>query len=208
LSPAIPVSWPARGRVKRTPWLLGRFLIEFIFAAGAQPVLPTIPAPELVVTAQTGRRSRIRAVFRGSTMGTFQRSLATHGGPQRCKVVGEGLPGMRIGQEPCHRPPCSATDPPPLSKRVIGTARSCATTPGPGQKRRRRISEVRRASTPAQDSSRRGGRKDDASEPTSHRWDTCADMSQLSTTWMSGLRCLCSKRDRRRLAPTLADRPR
>jgi hypothetical protein len=38
-------------------------------------------------------------------------------------------------------------------------------------------------------------------------WDTCADMSQLSTRRLSGLRCLCSKRDRRRLAPTLADRP-
>jgi hypothetical protein len=91
LSPAIPVSWLACGRVKRTPWLLGRFLIEFIFAAGAQAVLPAVPAPELVVTAQTGRRSRIRAVFRGSAMGTFQGSLATHGSPQRCTVVGEGL---------------------------------------------------------------------------------------------------------------------
>jgi hypothetical protein len=91
LSPAILVSWPVCGRVKRTPWLLRWLLIEFIFAAGAQAVLPTVPAPELVVTAQTGRRSCIRAVFRGSAMGTFQGSLATHGGPQRCTVVGEGL---------------------------------------------------------------------------------------------------------------------
>jgi hypothetical protein len=81
LSPAIPVSWPARGRVKRTPWLLGRFLIERIFAAGAQAVLPAVPTLELSTTAQTGRGSRIRAVFRGSAMGTFQGSCATHGGP-------------------------------------------------------------------------------------------------------------------------------
>jgi hypothetical protein len=91
LSPAIPVLLPARWGVKRTPWLLGRFLIEFIFAAGAQAVLPTVPARELVVTAQTGRRSRIRAVFRGSAMGTFRGSLVTHGGPQQYTVVGEGL---------------------------------------------------------------------------------------------------------------------
>jgi hypothetical protein len=36
----------------------------------------------------------------------------------------------------------------------------------------------------------------------------CAAMSQLSTTWMSGLRCLGFKRNRRRLARARADRPR
>ncbi len=131
LSPAIPVLLPARGWVKRTPWLLRWLLIEFIFAAGAQAVLPAVPAPELVVTAQTGRRSRIWAVFRGSAMGPFQGSLATHGGPQRCTVVGEGLPAMSSGQEPCHSLACSAADPPALSKPVIGAARSGAATPGP-----------------------------------------------------------------------------
>jgi hypothetical protein len=38
-----------RGQVVRLLW--GRFLIEFIFAAGAQAILPTVPALELVVTA-------------------------------------------------------------------------------------------------------------------------------------------------------------
>jgi hypothetical protein len=52
---------------------------------------------------------------------------------------------MRMGQEPCHRPPCSAADPPARSKRVIGAARSGAATLGLWQERRTRISEVRRA---------------------------------------------------------------
>jgi hypothetical protein len=91
LSPAIPVSWPARGRVKRAPWLLRWLPVELMPTAGAQAVLPTIPAPELLVTAQTRGISGIRAVFRGSAMGAFPWPFVTHGGPQRCTVVGEGL---------------------------------------------------------------------------------------------------------------------
>jgi hypothetical protein len=194
-----------RGQVVRG--LRGGCLIEFIFAAGAQAVLPTVPAPELVVTAQTRGISGIRVGFRGSAMGAFPGPFVTHDGPQRYKVFGEGFPGMRIGQEPCHRLACSAADPPARSKPVRGAARSRAATPGPWPERRRHISEVRRAQHT------RGGQPpprwpEEWRELTSYGWDTCAEMSQLSTAWMSALHCLCCKRNRRRLAPTLADRPR
>jgi hypothetical protein len=67
--------------------LLGRFLIEFIFAAGAQAVLPAVPAVELAITAQTRGISGIRAVFRGSALGAFARPCLAHSSPSPCAAI-------------------------------------------------------------------------------------------------------------------------
>src|SRR2546430_3887972 len=92
-SPAILVSWPARGRVKRTPWLLGRFLIEFIFAAGAQAALPAGPSPPILV-AQAARGSvPLTGRVPGVPVGALQGALAAPRGPSRGRV---GLGGGRL----------------------------------------------------------------------------------------------------------------
>jgi hypothetical protein len=65
--------------------------IEFIPAAGAQAILPSIPTLERFLTAETGGRSGIRSVFRGSALVGFPWPCVTHDGPQQCRVVGEGL---------------------------------------------------------------------------------------------------------------------
>ena len=44
----------AYGRGQVVQWLRRRFLIELMLTAGAQAVLPTVPAPERLITAQAG----------------------------------------------------------------------------------------------------------------------------------------------------------
>jgi Protein of unknown function (DUF3309) len=81
-SPVILGTCPARGWAKGGPQLLRWLPVELMPAAGAQAILPTIPTPELLVTAEAGGASGIRAVFRGSAMGAFGGSFPTHGCPQ------------------------------------------------------------------------------------------------------------------------------
>jgi hypothetical protein len=89
------VAGPVRGRVKGVPWLLRRFLRELIPAAGAQAIVPAIPAPELLVTAQTRDASSIPGVVRSPAMVGLAGSFSTHGGPQRCA---DGVDGARTRQ--------------------------------------------------------------------------------------------------------------
>jgi hypothetical protein len=63
------------------------------------------------------------------------------------------------------------------------------------------ISEVRCAFTSAEDKISRCGGKDEAREPKSCGWDTCADMSRLSTALVSGHGCLFLRRNGRRQGP-------
>jgi hypothetical protein len=81
--PLIAVSATSRGLVKWESSLLRWLLIECISAAGAQAILPSIPTLERVLTAETGGRTRIQTVFRGSALGGFPSPFPTHGGPQR-----------------------------------------------------------------------------------------------------------------------------
>jgi hypothetical protein len=81
--PLIAVSAPAHGWVKWESSLLRWLLIEFIPAAGAQAILSSIPTLERFLTAETGGRTRIRAVFRGSALVGFPWPFVTHDGPQQ-----------------------------------------------------------------------------------------------------------------------------
>ena len=104
-SSLIMVAGPVRGRVKGVPWLLRWFLRERILAAGAQAIVPAIPAPELLVTAQTRDASSILGVFRSPAMVGLAGSFSTHGGPQRCAA---GVDGARTQHG---SPPCVTTAP-------------------------------------------------------------------------------------------------
>ena len=87
---------------------------------------------------------------------------------------------MRIKQEPCHRPPCSAADPPARSKCVIGAARPYAAPLGPWQERRARVSALRRTQRARGGHQPPLGPAGGGERVTSYGWDTCAEMSELS----------------------------
>ena len=78
-SPIIQVAEPAPGHEWAVRWLVGRLLLDRLQAAGAEAVLPSIPALERVVTAQAGGGASIGVVFRG----VRTPASPTHGCPQR-----------------------------------------------------------------------------------------------------------------------------
>ena len=105
--PIIPVSGPAPGCVQGGLVLVQRLHRDRLMAATQEAILPTIPAPKLLVTAQTRGRSGIRAAFRGSALWAFRgplRIMTILIGWQQCEGyiapwrVSRGVqPGLRSG---------------------------------------------------------------------------------------------------------------
>src|SRR5262245_2969779 len=90
-SPAIAVAGPPPGCVQVVLVLVRRLRRNRLMTARTEAILPTIPAPKLLITAQTGGESRLRLPFGGSTLWAFPPSFPTHGSPQRSQGVVRGL---------------------------------------------------------------------------------------------------------------------
>jgi hypothetical protein len=95
-----PVGGSESGEVKGGGGFLGGLLRQRLLAAGAEAVVPPVPARERGVTAQAAGGARIRAGLRGSFPSTSR--LPSHRGPQGC------LPSMGV-EGPCLGPPMLST---------------------------------------------------------------------------------------------------
>jgi hypothetical protein len=71
-------AWLAPRGVKRVVVLIRGVRVNCFMTGRTEAILPTMPAPELLITAETGGESRMQVTCRRSTVGALARALATH----------------------------------------------------------------------------------------------------------------------------------